>query len=97
MRQQNEADNDASDQISQNDLQKGEIRIVGEAGNADDGERAGLGGDDRKRNRPPGNVAIRQKVVAQGALPLAEAQAKQSDPHEIERDDREIEFVQSHM
>ena len=37
-----------------------------------------------------------KKVVAKGALFLAEAQAKQSDSGQVERDDGEIEFVQAH-
>jgi hypothetical protein len=93
MRQQNETDDDAPDEISEDNLQKCQIRVVGEAGNADDGERAGFGGDNRKGNRPPGNVAVSQEVIAQCALTLAETQAEQSDPHEIERNNREIEFV----
>ena len=47
-------------------------------------------------DRPPGNVAVGQEIIAQGALALAEAQAEQRDAHEIQRDDREIESVQSH-
>jgi hypothetical protein len=49
------------------------IGVVGEAGDADDGERAGFGGNNRKRDGPPGNVASSQKIIAQGALPLAES------------------------
>ena len=66
MRQQQVADDDPSDEITHHQLQEGEIGVVGQSGHADDGERAGLGGDDGKRNRPPGNVAVGQEVVAQG-------------------------------
>src|SRR5580704_2742230 len=96
LRQQNKTDDHASHEISQNDLQEGEIGIVGKAGNADDGERAGFGRNNRKRDRPPGNIAVGQKVIAQSPLTLAEAQAEQSDPHEVKRNDREIEFVEFH-
>src|SRR5579871_2552240 len=83
MGQQYKADNDASDDVAENELQKGEVRGERKAGNADDRERTGFSGDDGKRNRPPGNIAVGEKVIAQGALPLAESQAEQSDPCEI--------------
>jgi hypothetical protein len=73
LREQQEADDDASDQVSEDDLEEAEIVVVGEAGDADDGERAGLGGDDGERDRPPGNVAVGEEVVAQRAMALAEA------------------------
>jgi hypothetical protein len=73
LREQQEADDDASDQVSEDDLEEAEVVVVGEAGDADDGERAGLGGDDGERDRPPGNVAVGEEVVAQRAMALAEA------------------------
>ena len=79
-----------------NDLKKSEIRVVGEAGNADDGERAGLGRDDGERNRPPGDFASSEKIVAQSALLFPKTQAEQRDACQVEGDDREIEFVQAH-
>jgi len=93
MWQQKKTDDNASHNVSNDNLQKCEIGIVGEAGNADDGKSAGLGGNNRKRDRPPWNLAIGQEVIAQSSLTLAKAQAEQSDPHKIERDDREIKFV----
>src|SRR5579872_4460233 len=57
-RQQNQTNDDAPDKISEYDLQKSQVGIVSKAGNADDRERAGLRGDNRKRDCPPGNVAI---------------------------------------
>ena len=76
VRQQHEADDDAPHYVSHHDLKKREVRVVGEPGNADDGERAGLGRDDRERNRPPRNIASRQKIVAQRPLLLAESAAQ---------------------
>ena len=96
MGQQNKADDDAAHDIAHHHLQKREIGVVSQTWNADDGERAGFRRDDGKCNRPPGNIPVRQKIVAQGALLLAEAQPEQSDPHQIERDDREIKLVQNH-
>ncbi len=82
--------------VSQHHLQKSQVGVVGEAGNADDGQGAGLSRHDRQRNRPPGNIAVGEKVVAQRALPLAEAQAKQRDPRQVQRDDGEIKLVENH-
>ena len=63
--------------VTHDNLQERQVGVVGQPRNADDGERAGLGGDDGKRNRPPGNVAVGQKIVAQSSLPFAKTQAKQ--------------------
>src|SRR5258708_3002433 len=97
MRQQHKADYYAAHHVSHDDLQEREIRIVGQPGNADDGQRAGLGRDNREGDRPPWNVPPREKVVAQGMLLLAEAQAEQGDPRQVQSDDREVEMVQAHM
>ena len=64
MRQQQETYDDSARDISHGDLQKRHIGAVGQSGNADDGQRAGFGGYDRKRNRPPWNVTSGEKVVA---------------------------------
>ena len=96
MRQQHEADHDAPNHISHDHLQESEIGVIGKAGDADDGERAGFGGNDGKRDGPPGNIASREKVIAQRAVPLAEAQSEQGDADQIQRDNRQIEFVEAH-
>src|SRR5262249_48618238 len=97
VRQQHEADDHAPDYVAENHLQECEIGVVGEAWDADDGERAGFGGNDRERNRPPGNVAIGQKVIAQRTLLLAEAQSEQSDAYQVKGDDSEVEAVEAHL
>src|SRR4029077_11791363 len=96
MRQQQKADDDAADYVSHDYLQEGEIGVVGETGDADDRQRAGLSCNDRERDGPPWNVAAGEKIIAQRALLLAEAQAKESYACQIESDDRKIEFVQAH-
>src|SRR6185369_8269660 len=95
-RQQHEADDEASDDVSHDNLKKREVGVVGEAGNADDGERAGFGGYDREHDRPPGNVSVGEKIIFERLLALAEAQAEKRDCGEIDRDDGEVERVQSH-
>ena len=96
MWQQYEADDNASDDVAENELQKGEVGGERQARDADDGECAGFGGNDGERNRPPGNIAVGEKVIAQGALPLAESQAEQSDPCEINNNDQQVERIQAH-
>src|SRR5580698_5685968 len=97
MRQQDEADHYASHEVSHHYLQEGEVGVVGKAGNADDGERAGLGGDDGKGDGPPGDVSSGEKVVTERAMTLAEAQAEQGDPNQVQRDDCQVEFVEAHI
>ena len=97
MWKEHEADNYAANNVSEHNLQEGEIALIRQPGNADDGQRAGLGRNNRERNRPPGNVAVGQKVVTQRALPLAKAQPEQSDPRQIDCDDRKIKTVQAHL
>jgi len=75
-------------------LQEAQIGVEGEPGNADDGQGAGFRGDDGEGDRPPGNVAVRQEVIAQAALRFAEAQSEGRDRRQIERDDRQVDRVQ---
>ena len=96
MGQKNKADHYTAHNVAHYHLQKREIGIVSQTRNADDRQGAGFRRDDRKRNRPPGNVPVRQKVVTQSALFFAEAQSEQSDPNQVERDDGEIKLVQNH-
>jgi hypothetical protein len=49
LRQQDETDDDAPDEISEGELQEGEIGVIGEARYADEGKRAGFRGNDGER------------------------------------------------
>jgi len=75
-------------------LQESQISVEGEARDADDGQRAGFSGDDGECDRPPGNVAVRQEVIAQAALRLAESQPEDCDRGQIERDDRQVDQIE---
>src|SRR5580704_19470988 len=97
MRQQDKADYDSAHHVSHDYLEESEVRIVSKSGDADDGERAGFGGDDGERDGPPGDIAPGEEIVAQRAVAISEAQSEQSDTGEIERDDREIELIQTHV
>src|SRR5581483_5808512 len=93
---EDEADDYPADEIPEDDLQKGEVGVVSEAGDADDRQGAGLGSDDGESDRPPRDVAIGEKVVFQGFLAFAKAQPEQGDTRQINSDDREIDMVETH-
>ena len=95
-RQKQEADNDASEQVAEGYLEKSEVAGEGETGDADDGEGAGLRGDDGERDGPPGYVAIGKKVGAQRTLAVAEAQAEPGDAQQIEDDRGNVDEVKLH-
>jgi len=75
-------------------LQEGEVGVEGEAWDADDGQGAGFGGNDGEGDRPPGDVAVRQEVVAQAALRFAKAQSEDRDRRQIKGDDREVDRIE---
>src|SRR5512147_2537198 len=96
MRDQQKADDHPPHDVAHHQLQERHVAAVGEAGNADDSQRAGFGGHDGERDRPPRHVAVGEEVVAQRALPLAEADAKGGDPRQVHRDDNQVQPIQSH-
>jgi hypothetical protein len=75
-------------------LQEGQVGVESQPGDADDGQGAGFGGDDGEGDRPPGNVAVGQEVVAQAALRFAEAQSEDRDRRQIQRDDGQVKRVE---
>jgi hypothetical protein len=62
-RQQEKRDADAPEDVAGDHLEESEVAGVGEAGNADEGQRTGLGGDDREQHRPPRDLSSRDEVV----------------------------------
>ena len=50
-----------------------------------------------KRNCPPGNVAVGEKVVPHRPLPFAKAQAEQRDPRQVRRDNQQVDPIQSQV
>ena len=96
MWQQDKTDNESPYHISQHHLQERQIGVVSQARNTDDGESAGFCRNNRKRDRPPGNIPVGEKIIAQGALLLAKAQPKQSDPRQVKRDDAKVKLIQNH-
>jgi len=94
-REEDEADYDAADEVAEDDLEEAEVACVGEAGDADDGEGAGLSGDERERDGPPGDVAAAEEVGAERAVFLAEAQTEESDADEVGGDDEQVRQAQA--
>ena len=95
-RQEEHANDDAAEQVADSDLQEAEVAGVGEARDADDGERAGFGGDDGERDGPPGDIAISEEVGAQRALSVPEAEAEPGDAQQIEDDRGDVDEVELH-
>ena len=57
--QKNQSHHNPAQHIADHDLQKSEISRKRHARDADDGQRTGLRGDNRQRNRPPRNRLVR--------------------------------------
>jgi len=83
--------------ISEDHLQEGEVSAISDAGNADDGERAGFRRHDREHDGPPRHVAVGEEVVLQRALLLSELQTERGDAREIEGNDEKVEPVKTHV
>lgn len=85
------ADNDARHQVSKDKLQKTHVTGVGNSRSADNGENAGLGGNDGQGNGPPGKLAAAQKIIVERLLALAETCAQQRDHHQIDDDNDQVD------
>ena len=73
-------DDDAAQHVAEDDLQKAEVAGEGEAGHADDGERAGFRGDDGERDGPPGHGAVGEEVALKERSPLRKRSPKSVIP-----------------
>jgi hypothetical protein len=80
-----------ADDVAQRELEKGHVAGVGGGGDADERQRARLGGDDRAAHRPPRHRSAAQEVVARRALEPREPRAEGGDGGEIQRDDGVVE------
>ena len=65
--QEDQRDDDAAEHVADDDLQEAEVAGERDAGDADDGEGAGLGRDDGERDGPPGDRLVGEEVAAQRA------------------------------
>jgi len=82
--------NDSGDDVTDDHLDKTDVSAVGNAGNADDGERARLGGDDGQPDAPPRNVFAAEEVVASVVLVFAEPNSQANNAEQIQGNDRPI-------
>ena len=70
--------------------------VKASAGDADDGEGAGLRGDDGERNGPPGNIAIGKKVRPQRPLAVTKAETEPGDAQQIQDNREDVDEVKLH-
>lgn len=77
-RDEKNRDNDSSEEIAEDELQKAEVAAARErdAGNGNKRDGRGFSGDDGKRHGPPGYGTIAQKIVSGGLLFPAEPGAE---------------------
>jgi hypothetical protein len=96
-RQEEHRYDDAADHVAEDHLKEAEVSGEGHARDADDGERAGLGGDDRERDGPPGHAAVGEEVALErlrcGAFLFAKAQAEEGNSYQIGDDEDQVEGV----
>src|SRR5580704_2656420 len=79
-----------SQKVAENDLEKSPVAGICETRHADDGESAGLRRDDRKRNRPPGNPLVREKVCSQRAIAVTEMQAEECYGQKVTSNEQQV-------
>ena len=91
-----QADDDAADDVAERELQKRHVAGVRGGGNADEGQRARLGGDDREADGPPGHAAVGQEVVARRLLEPREPGSEGGDGGEVAADDEVVSPGERH-
>src|SRR5215472_1644418 len=93
MRQEEDRDDDAGYEVAEHDLQEAEVAGEGESRRADDRQRGGLGGDDRKADGPPRGRPSAEEVIAQVFLPASKPGAEPGDGRQVGENDRKIEVA----
>ena len=99
-RQEERCHDNAAEHVADNDLEEAEVAREGDAGDGDDREGRGLGGDYRKRDGPPRDGVVGEKVALEraircgGSARFAKAKAEERDADEVD-DDREVEGMQA--
>jgi len=94
--QEERGDDDATEHVTEDDLQETEVSREGNSWNGDDGERGGLCRDDGERDCPPWNrvagkeVALERAVGWRGSFALAEAQSEERNANQIDCDKDQV-------
>ena len=90
-RDEQQADEDAADDVADRELQERHVAGVGLRRNADERQRAGFGGDDREADRPPRHAAIGQEIIARGLLVAREPRPEGRDGEQVDADDEVVD------
>ena len=96
LRQQKEDDRKTTEEKTEGDLQPGHVPGVGKTGNAEEGDSAGLGGDDGKEDQPPRPVAAADHEVGHAAGLAADPQPEQDHADEVDDENGEIDGADAH-
>ena len=89
-RQEPDGYSDASDQISEGELQKGQIATGANARYRDDGQCRCFGCDDREQNCPGGEIAGAEEVVGSALLTACDPEAEPQGEDEVDDDNSEV-------
>ncbi len=82
---------DAADEVSEGELEEGEVAAGADPRHGDDRQRRGLGGHDGEHDRPGREVARPEEVVARRRLPPRHPEPEGEGEDEVDGDDGEIE------
>ena len=90
LRDEEKTHDGAANEIADDQLQEAEVLVVGEAGDADDGEGTGLRCDDGERNSPPRDGVSGEEIVFERALRALETETEEGDADQVHGDHGEI-------
>ena len=94
-RDEKEGDQTAAGKVTQGQLEEVQVSLLSQAGNADEGQGAGLAGHHREPHRPPGEGLAPQKIVLGRPLPAADWGADPGHADKVDRDDSVIDPVEA--
>ena len=95
-RQEQHADEHASDHVAERELKERHVAGVGAGRHADEAERAGFRGDDREADRPPRHRSAGQEVIDGGLLESCEPGAEGGDGEQVRGDDCVVDPGEDH-
>src|SRR5690606_12089615 len=90
-RQQQPRDRDASDEVTGGELEEPEVARVRSRGDADECERTGFRRNDGEADRPPGQLAAGEEVVARAALRAAQPRTKGRYADDVGDEDDDVQ------
>ncbi len=96
MRNQQQADDDAPDHVADHQLEEAKVLLIGHSRHADDGQRTGLGRNDRQGDGPPGNRFFGKEVAFDGVLLLLKVHSEGRDAGQVQHNHGNIESIQAH-